>query len=410
VQDGDLWAKTLPHGVPVRITASGKASYPRWSHSGEWLAYGDGSSEWIARADGSDTREVHDFGWWSPVDDRYAGSNSDGAIITRNAAGTDERIVVPAPTSGEGQTARFGGMAWSPDGQWLAYTVEVQGTTGTPPYREASMWVVSADGGTPTKVYDGGSPSRDDVGIVGWSPEGLALFYTLDPSFSADIPADGLPLEALVVFRGGGVATGERPRLFAPRPATTLLHDELRAMGPRKTSIVVTEGAGRETWTNKRVSHVSWVDGVVVGLTAPDVAAIEPAESPDGERIAYVAAPDAPGVPGGDAAKAAMALRRIWVMDADGSNRRQLTDDPAYRDERPMWSGDGSRIYFVRLDTDDKASVWSVPSGGGEPTELVNDVLPVPAQEGAPAWFGYYGYIAWDSVFALWTAPAPGAP
>ncbi len=395
----------------VRITSDGKAAYSplvalrRVARVRRWFG-----SEWIVRADGSDTREVSDFGWWSPVDDRYAGSSLDGAIMTRSANGADERTVVPAPMAGEGQTARFGGMAWSPDGQWLAYTVEVQGTTGLPPYRAVSMWVVSANGGTPTKVYDGGSPSRDDIGIVGWSPDGHALFFALDPSFSADIPADGLLLQALQVFRGSmnsAVPEQNAPeRDFAPAPASTLLHDEFWMSQPDGTNLAVTDGAGRETWTNKRVAHVSWVDGVVVDLTPADVAAIEPAWSSDGAQIAYAAAPDAPVFSGGDAARAAMAKRKIWVMDADGSDQRQLTYDPAYRDERPVWSGDGSRIYFARLDADDKASLWSVPSGGGTPTEVVEDVSPVPGQGGAPAWFGYYGYIAWDSVFALWTAPA----
>ena len=38
----------------------------------------------------------------------------------------------------------------------------------------------------------------------------------------------------------------------------------------------------------------------------------------------------------------------IYVMDADGSNVRQLTNNPA-PDWSPAWSPDGTRIAFARL-------------------------------------------------------------
>ena len=34
-----------------------------------------------------------------------------------------------------------------------------------------------------------------------------------------------------------------------------------------------------------------------------------------------------------------------WVMDADGGNQRQLTDNDR-RDEEPQWSPDGTRVAF----------------------------------------------------------------
>jgi TolB protein len=41
-------------------------------------------------------------------------------------------------------------------------------------------------------------------------------------------------------------------------------------------------------------------------------------------------------------------IARIGIMNADGSDERLITAGPA--DEQPVWSPDGGRILFQRLD------------------------------------------------------------
>jgi TolB protein len=62
-----------------------------------------------------------------------------------------------------------------------------------------------------------------------------------------------------------------------------------------------------------------------------------PVWSPDGLRILYCRNEDTSG--------AVSDNWEIWVMDQDGSQQRQLTDNPA-RDYPIAWSADGSRIVF----------------------------------------------------------------
>ncbi len=101
----------------------------------------------------------------------------------------------------------------------------------------------------------------------------------------------------------------------------------------------------------------------------------DPAYSPDGSRIAFVS-----GKAGG--------TYQIFVMNADGGGRRQVTLDsvsPSPK-QRPTWSPDGSRIAFVansfNVDGQTDLEIWSINSDGSGLRQLTNDSLP----DDYPAW------------------------
>jgi len=251
------------------------------------------------------------------------------------------------------------------------------------------IWSVETQyGSEPVELYAIPGPPQDGLILAGWAagePSPSLLFWR-DPLFSASAAADGLPLLRLPLDGGEPLEVAD----------FTLLHPDFWSGSPTGRQIALTAGAGRETWTNKRIVLVNLETGDREYLTDETESAFSPVFSPDGRRIAYVAAPDVGHVWGGDEAEAGMAQRRIGVMNADGSDRRWLTEDPAYRDERPLWSADGTHLLFARLDGEGGISLWLVDAAGGAPRRVVDGLTP------SPQWFGYYGHIAWDDLFDWW--------
>jgi dipeptidyl aminopeptidase/acylaminoacyl peptidase len=78
----------------------------------------------------------------------------------------------------------------------------------------------------------------------------------------------------------------------------------------------------------------------------------------------------ASAAPPGTAGKIAFASTQtgnfeIWVMNADGTNRSVLTNDPAL-DQDPDWSPNGKRIAFARVGD----GVYTMNADGSDPKRL----------------------------------------
>ena len=75
-------------------------------------------------------------------------------------------------------------------------------------------------------------------------------------------------------------------------------------------------------------------------LTDDELSEADPAWSPDGGHIAFVASTDPRGHDG-----------NIFITKVDGSDRQQLTGDATDK-QQPVWSPDGSRIAFQSYTND----------------------------------------------------------
>lgn len=89
---------------------------------------------------------------------------------------------------------------------------------------------------------------------------------------------------------------------------------------------------------------------------------LDPQFSPDGKQIAFqVTEYDLPE---------GKSNSEIYVMNADGSDLRQMTRHPE-ADYNPRWSPDGKTILFLST-RENGVQVWMMPAEGGEPYKLTD--------------------------------------
>ena len=100
--------------------------------------------------------------------------------------------------------------------------------------------------------------------------------------------------------------------------------------------------------------------------------------SPDGEHIVFVR--DTDGFDGPDDTE-------IWVMRADGSGQTQITDNTTYELE-PAWSPSGRRIVFVRdpvrpaPDDNEDQELWVMRADGSGDRQITDNTV----DDNEPAW------------------------
>ncbi len=112
----------------------------------------------------------------------------------------------------------------------------------------------------------------------------------------------------------------------------THLVPEEHDLAPGGITVMDADGKNKRLVKNARGLHPTW--------------------SPDGKRIAF------------SAGRIAGESHQIYVMDVDGRNRMQLTDDFVHK-RLPSWSPDGRSIAY-----DGDSVIWRVDSGGENPRQL----------------------------------------
>jgi len=401
VHNGNIWVKTLPDGGAIQLSQSGDAASPQWSRSGHWLTFQQKGKVIAVSVDGERHEIAADHAAWSSQYDELAFLDTEGLRTVRFDGSTMRNRVVLRHS----HEAQISGFAWNPDASAFAVSVISPDPGGRPEFRVGHLWRVNSDGTQAQEIFT----PKDQGGVVpiGWSSDGQYVLVQFDPDFSASLAADGLALLSVPVY--GGTAH--------ELASNVLPHKDFLSIVSERREILVVDGAGRETWRNKRLTLIDPATGKRDYVTDEKSVVVSASWSPDGTQIAYVTGPDerpsehqtvgSVVLPNGRISSQVIRVpdsspqtlvnqRRIWIVGSDGKPR-QLTSDPLYRDEYPVWSADGQTICFIRVDQQDRATLWGIDLISGALRKLLDDPGTVTPKN---AWFGYYGHFDWYKEFA----------
>lgn len=172
----DIWVMSLRGTEHVRITTDTTVEEdPGWSPDGRWIAYasnrGGTYNIWMVPARGGEprqlTRGIEGAAWavrWAPDSRRvvfmanWGSPNGEGKVWTMAIEG------------GEPTQLTFGGSResqpnWSPDGRWIAFTSNHDGTW--------DLWLLPATGGEARRL----TKDEDVDDFPSWAPNSRQLAY-----------------------------------------------------------------------------------------------------------------------------------------------------------------------------------------------------------------------------------------
>lgn len=225
--------------------------------------------------------------------------------------------------------------SWSPDGNKIAFVSDRDGNK--------EIYIMDSDGKNQRRLtfndWDDVSPS--------WSPDGKSIVFESSRGGATNL--------YIIDIEGKNI-----------RKITDYVLKQVAGIpswSPDGKSIVFTSNK----WFGYQVSSIMLEGGEERKLTEKG-GNCEPVWSPDSKKIAFV----------NRNGKA-----RIWIMDADGKNKRQLTDGPREYDYNPSWSPDGKKIAYMSTDDpydERRGEIFVVDILTGERTQITYGMA------GAPNW------------------------
>jgi len=288
--------------------------------------------------------------------------DDDVEIWIMDADGTQQTRLIE---SGDGY--EMGSPAWSPDGTEIAYTRTKSPERYTVCCDDIDIWLAAADGSHQRPLVEGPAWQW----LPHWSPDGDWIVYTVDPPGGVGQNAG---LRAPVFGPGQGPGF-DQPQTVASNADVWRVRADGTGVPERLTDDPADDRAAAYAPDGQHILFDSTREEGRTGVYVMDpdggnVARVTflgddwgASWSPDGTRIAFHSNPLGEG-------------SDIYLTPFPelGSPPLRLTDEPG-NDMTPTWSGDGSRIAFWSS-RGDRSEIWSMAIDGSDLVNLTRTAGP----------------------------------
>ena len=277
---------------------------------------------------------------------------------------------------GEGGVAS--GPRWSPDGREIAYIGVAEG--------QAGLVVARADGSSakflaPITGTNHPLPSAGER--ITWSPDGNRIAFVSATKAPVDVD-NGDPI-VITRYLYKPTASEGMTRFNDNRRVHIFIFDRLANRvhqltsgryyehsidwSPRGDEIVFISNhePDPDRTFNYDIHAVRVENGEVRRVTDTASAEYQPKWSPDGRSIAYLGTRRS-----FTSSETTMEDTHVWVVDADGRNRRELGGSVDNRQRNVRWAADGQSLYFT-VQARGNVHLFRLPVSGGSPQMLVID-------------------------------------
>jgi dipeptidyl aminopeptidase/acylaminoacyl peptidase len=278
-----------------------------------------------------------------------------------------------------GQKDRGSGPVWSPDGKVLAF-VGKQG-------ERHGLMIAKADGSDVTELVSpegSNSPLPGMGNQISWSPDGKQIAYisSTPDDRAADVSGDPLVITRYLYKPDAGEGMtrfndNRRLHIFVvdvgskeTRQLTKGNTDEHSidwSPDGKELLYLTNPEPNQDEFFNYDVFVLKLADNSVRRITATEFNEYNPQWSPDGKRILFRGTRR-----GLTDRETTMEDTHVWLMNADGSDRREIGAVIDQRQGSPKWAPDGNSVYFT---VQERGSNYLVrlPISGGAPEYVVKD-------------------------------------
>ncbi|MEK6409709.1 MAG: S9 family peptidase [Acidobacteriota bacterium] len=268
---------------------------------------------------------------------------------------------------------------WSPDGQWIAYDGKIGEKSG--------LIVARPDGSNAkflSQLQGTNSPLPSTGKSIAWSPDGkqIAFVNAVPGPETQDATGDPVVItrylykpddsEGMTRFNDN-----RRLHIFVVDVASTQVrqltsgtHSEHSidwSPNGEDIAFISNREPNEDQFFNYDLFTLKVSDGSIRRLTSTESAEYRPRWSPDGKTIVHQATRR-----GLTDLETTMEDTHVWLINADGTNRREISSMMDNRQGAPAWSPDGSAVYFT-VQERGNVRLYRLRVAGGQPEVVIND-------------------------------------